>query len=69
MRKWWPLALLGLGSLGVLLFSERGRQSLMSFEETMDESPEALVEWEDAVLAELDRIQSTLNKVAGSLAR
>ncbi len=69
MHKWYvPLAVLGVGGLGVLLLSEGGRRRLHWALEQAHRAPETLQDWNDAAQQELDRIQSALNQVASSLA-
>jgi hypothetical protein len=68
MRRWYvPLAVLGLGSLGVVLLSERGRRILRSFFRNLDRVPDQLLEWNDGLQNELDRIQTVLDRVADSV--
>jgi hypothetical protein len=68
MRRWYvPLAVLGLGSLGVVLLSERGRRVLRSFFQNLDQVPSRLLEWNDGIQNELDRIQRVLDQVAESV--
>jgi hypothetical protein len=68
MRKWYfPMTVLGLGGLGVLLLTERGRRSLQKIVEFLPHAPEHLAEWNEAAQRELDRIQATLNDVAEQL--
>ncbi len=68
MRKWFvPLTMLGIGSLGALILSERGRQALDWVFDRLDEAPDRIAEWNDTAQAELERIQSTLNEIADSL--
>ena len=66
MRKWtMPLTLLGLGGLGYLFLSERGRQALRWAVESV--SREKFLEWNESAQRELDRIQEALNHLAQSL--
>jgi hypothetical protein len=58
---------LGLGSIGAFLLSERGRNSLRAMSENLDEVPERWLEWNDSAQSELDRIQAALNRIAESL--
>lgn len=68
MRKWtMPLTLLGLGGIGYLLLSERGRQALRWVAENVSRGPEKFLEWNEAAQRELDHIQAALNRVAESL--
>ena len=67
MRRWYvPLTVLGLGSIGAFLLSERGRNSLRAMFEDFDE-PERWLEWNENAQRELDRIQAALNRIAESL--
>ena len=68
MRKWYvPMTVVGLGSLGVLLFTDSGRRILQQFSEYLDEAPMRLSDWNEAAQRELDRIQAALDHVAESL--
>lgn len=68
MRRWYvPLTMLGLGSIGAFLLSERGRNSLRAMSENSDETPERSLEWNESAQNELDRIQAALNRIAESL--
>ena len=68
MRRWYlPITVMGLGGVGMLLFTERGRRSLGWLVEHLPEAPRHLAEWNEAAQRELDRIQETLNRVAESL--
>ena len=68
MRKvYLPLTVLGLGGLGWLFLTERGRQALRWLGENLEQGPGRLLEWNEAAQRELDRIQIALNRVAESL--
>ena len=68
MRKWYvPLTVLGVGSIGALLVSDRGRRVLQLALDRLGEAPERLLEWNDAAQAELERIQKSLNQLSESL--
>ena len=68
MRRWYvPLTLLGLGSIGLVLLSERGRNVLRSIFEDFGQASDRLSEWNDSLEDELGRIQATLNGIAESL--
>ncbi|MFB3918149.1 MAG: hypothetical protein ACE14M_15580 [Terriglobales bacterium] len=68
MRKWYlPLTVVGLGGLGVLFLTERGRSALRWLYDNLHEAPDTLLEWNEAAQRELDRIQTALNRVAESL--
>jgi hypothetical protein len=62
-----PLTLLGLGGIGWLFLTERGREALRWTEEAVRQGPGRLLEWNEAAQRELDRIQVALNRVAESL--
>jgi hypothetical protein len=68
MRKWFvPLTMLGIGSLGALILSERGRQALDWIFDRIDEAPGRIAEWNDTAQQELDKIQDALNEIADTL--
>ena len=68
MRKWAvPLTVLGLGGLGALAFSRRGRNAVKWVIEQIPEAPEHFANLNDAAQSELDRIQNALNEIAESL--
>ena len=68
MRRWYvPLAVLGVGSIGAFLLSERGRNAVRLLLDNFREAPERLLEWNESAENELDRIQEALNRIAESL--
>ncbi len=68
MRKAYvSLTVLGLGGLGLLFLTERGRDALCWLAANLHRGPEKLMEWNEAAQRELDRIQIALNRVADSL--
>ena len=68
MRRWYvPLTVLGLGSIGAFLLSERGRTTLRAMFENFREAPDRWLEWNENAQNELDRIQAALNRIAESL--
>lgn len=68
MRRWYvPLTMLGLGGLGLLFLTDRGRQTLRWAAANLHRAPEALLDWNQVAQRELDRIQLALNRVAESL--
>jgi hypothetical protein len=68
MRKWFlPLTVLGLGGVGALVLSERGRKAIIWAMERLDEAPERFSEWNENAQSELERIQINLNRLAESL--
>ena len=68
MRRWYlPLTVLGLGSVGAFLLTERGRSSLRSIWDRFQKSPESWREFNDSLQSELDRIQAALDQIAQSI--
>ena len=69
MSKWvLPLAVFGVGGLGLFALSDRGIELLESTATKLRRAPEAFLEWNDAAKGELDRIQTALDRVAENLA-
>lgn len=68
MRKWYvPATVVGLSGLGALLLTERGRAGLRWMLENVQRAPDRLLEWNDSAQHELERIQTSLNRVASTL--
>ena len=68
MRKWAvPLAVLGVGGVGALMLSERGRNALRWVFHRMEEAPERIAQWNETAQVELEKIQTALNELAESL--
>jgi len=68
MRRWYvPLTVLGLGSIGAFLLSERGRNKLRWLMENFQSAPGRWLEWNDNAQSELERIQGALDRIAESL--
>jgi hypothetical protein len=68
MRRWYvPLTVLGLGSIGLVLLSERGRNAVRALFRDFDHATGRLLEWNDSLQDELDGIQVMLDGVAESL--
>jgi len=68
MRRWYvPLTVLGLGSIGAFLLSERGRSKLRGLMENFQSAPDRWLEWNESAQGELDRIQAALDRIAESL--
>jgi len=68
MRRWYvPLTVLGLGSISVMLLSERGRNALRALFRDFGRVSGELLEWNDGLRDELDRIHAMLDEVAESL--
>jgi hypothetical protein len=68
MRRWYvPLTVLGLGSIGAFLLSERGRSAMRGIFQSFREAPDRWLEWNDNLDSELERIQAALDQIAESL--
>ncbi len=68
MRRWYlPLTVLGLGSLGAFLLSEWGQAVLRNLLDKFEQAPDRLLEWNDNLQSELERIQTALDQIAESL--
>ncbi len=68
MRRWYlPLTVLGLGGVGAILLSERGRSVLRGLFEKLERAPERFLELNDDLQSELDSIRSALDQIAASL--
>jgi hypothetical protein len=68
MRKWYiPLTVMGLGGLGVLLGTEKGREALNRAADFIDDFPDAYSEWHEAAEREIESIQSAVDQIAASL--
>ena len=68
MRKWYfPMTVVGLGGLGWLLFTKRGRRAVGMLAEYLPQAPQRFAEWNEAAQRELDRIQTALDHVAENL--
>jgi hypothetical protein len=68
MRRWYvPLTVLGLGGIGALLLTERGRASLRALLERFQQAPDKLLEMNDTLQSEMDRIQDALDQIAEAI--
>jgi len=68
MNKWFlPLAVFGVGGLGLLALSDRGVEVLELAASRLRRAPQAFRDWNDAAQNELDRIETALSRVAESL--
>ncbi len=68
MRRWYvPLTVIGLGSVGALLLTERGRAVLHKVLERFWQAPDSLLDWNGSLESELDRIQTALDCIADSI--
>jgi len=56
-----------LGGLGVFLVTEKGREIVCSLSRHLERAPESIEQLANAIQAELDRIQQTLNQIAERL--
>jgi hypothetical protein len=68
MRRWFlPLTVIGLGGVGALLMSERGRGKLRDLWQRFQDSPDGWQGLNDNVQSELDRIQASLDRISESI--
>jgi len=68
MRRYYlPLTVLGLAGVGLLLFSDRGRQTMRWIAENFEDAPDTLLGWNEAAQRELDRLQAAVNQLAETL--
>jgi hypothetical protein len=68
MRKWLvPLTVLGVGGVGALFFTDKGKESLRRLRTKFLGTPERWVEWNKNIQLELDGIQASLDQIAESL--
>lgn len=68
MHRWYlPVAVFGLGSLSVLVLTERGREVVSWLGGQLERAPDRILDFNEAVQRELDRIQAALDQVAQSL--
>lgn len=68
MSKWYlPLTVLGLGSLGVLFGTEKGREALSRAADFLEELPENYSDWSNAAEGEIASIQSAVDQIAATL--
>ena len=67
MRRWYlPITVLGLGSVGAFLLSERGRNAVRFLWEKF-QHPEGWRDLNDSLQNELDHIQAALDRIAESI--
>ncbi len=68
MRKWaLPLTVLGVGSVGALLLSERGRKAIGWIFARLQEAPDQIAGWNETAQQEIQSIQNALNDLSESL--
>ena len=67
-RKWaMRMTLIGLGGLGAMLFTDRGRKLIRSAAARFSDAPERLAAWNDAAQEELHHIQHAVVELEESL--
>lgn len=65
MRKWLlPLLMLGAGSAGAFLLSERGRTAVRGWLEKLQTAPDTFSAWNESAQTELERIQFALEQIS-----
>ncbi len=70
MRRWAvPLTVLGVGGVGALMLSPRGRSAIRWVFRRMEEAPQQIAQWNEVAQAELEKIQIALNELAASLGK
>jgi hypothetical protein len=68
MRRWYlPLTVLGLAGLGALILTQRGRQALAWLAGSFENAPDTLLEWNENVQSELERLRAAVDQLADSL--
>jgi hypothetical protein len=68
MRKWYvPLAVLGLGGLGVVLATEGGRRAVRRIADVLEDAPEHIDSLSEAIQDEVATIQEAINSIASAL--
>ncbi len=68
MKKWYmPLAVLGIGTVGALLLSERGRQALRWIADSLELHHHKILDWNEAAEREIDRLEQALERIAASI--
>ncbi len=68
MSRWYlPLTVLGLGSLGVLFGTDRGRRALERASDFLEGLPQEYSAWMNMTDREIAEIQSAVNQIAESL--
>jgi hypothetical protein len=67
-KKWFvPAALMGMGGMGLLLLSDRGRSAMRWARHRFQDAPEQLQDWNERVQQEVTRIQQQLDELANRL--
>jgi hypothetical protein len=68
MRKWFvPITVIGLGGLGALLSTEKGREALARFRHLLLDAPDRLSGLGDAIQDELEGVQRSVDALADRL--
>lgn len=66
--KWYlPMAVFGLGSLGLLVLTDRGREAVRWIGDQFEQAPDRILDFNESVQREIDRIQLALDRVAEQL--
>jgi hypothetical protein len=69
MRRWYvPLTVLGLGGLGVLFGTERGRHALRRASDFFEDAPARLDQWNNTLEQEMASIQEAVDSIASAIA-
>lgn len=66
-NRFLPLAIFGVGGLGVLLLSDYGREALSRLTGAFEDAPRRFFEWNEIAQRELDGIQAALDRVTETL--
>ena len=67
-KKWFvPEALMGVGGMGLLLLSDRGRTAMRWARSRFQSAPEQLQDWNERAQQEMARIQEQLDELASRL--
>jgi hypothetical protein len=68
MRKWYlPLTVLGLGGLGVLLGTQKGRNAVRRASEIFEDAPAQLANLNESLDDEMANIQEAVDSIAAIL--
>lgn len=68
MRRWYvPLTVLGLAGLGALFLTNRGRNGLRWLAHNFEKAPGALLDWNEAMEGELNRLQRAVDQLSHTL--
>ncbi len=68
MRRWFvPLTVLSLSGLGLVLATDGGRRTLRRLADLLEDAPEHLDAWSEAIEGEVATIQSAIDSIASAL--